>query len=253
MSGSQCGFEGTVDLDSALRDSCLNQLQDVEISLEAELVDSEAEIKIGYIYWVFSMLYHYLYYYVYIPSFWVFLIGIIWYTVARYCTRLFSRQSSFPSGFYGESIIFGWLERTNQRSVVWASRCLKTKLKYNSQVLDIGFGAGLSFDTMIRLLGESFESHCHENKGVEKAEYKVYGIENSEQMIRYCTEKYASEIENKVLVLEKGDALSMSYPNESFDVITVSNFIHLVKDKNAALKEWVWIILPKPFSLHKKN
>mmetsp|Transcript_8912 Transcript_8912/g.10189 ORF Transcript_8912/g.10189 Transcript_8912/m.10189 type:complete len:312 (+) Transcript_8912:168-1103(+) len=188
----------------------------------------------GYFYWLVNLIWSY----VVLPSRWIFIIGCLWYFVGRYCTRLFSRQQAFPSGSYGENVIPGWLERTHQKSVVWAVQRLKESLKYDTKMIDIGFGSGSSFVTSLRLMEESFSAESGKDSDL-KATYSIVGIERSVEMIEYCRTKFSSEIDSKRIVLRQGDALNLEFDENSFDVIIVFNVIQLIKDKQKAIEGWL--------------
>ncbi len=89
----------------------------------------------------------------------------------------------------------------------WVARRIVSGLEDGSKVLDVGTGTG---DLVIEMAREAEKM----NKKLE-----FYGIDANEDMLRIAKKK----IEGLNVVLEKGDALKMKYPDDFFDAV-VSGF-----------------------------
>lgn len=108
--------------------------------------------------------------------------------------------------------IFGQLSRTGREDAV---KCLR--LKSGDKVLEVGVGTGLSF--------LSFPSYCH-----------ITGIDLSEKMLRRAHKRIKTHNLSHIAV-ERMDASSMAFADNSFDAVFAAYFITAVPDPWSVLSE----------------
>jgi len=91
-----------------------------------------------------------------------------------------------------------------------------SKVKDDERVLDIGIGTGL---TSLKFL--------------KRANCTIVGIDNSQDMMDICKDKLGltEKIECRIM-----DAVSLDFPEHSFDVVASTVSLHHVKDKYPVIK-----------------
>lgn len=108
------------------------------------------------------------------------------------------------------------------------SAILRTYLKgANFQILDVGCGAGTSLPILIKF-------------------GNLIGVDKSSQAIKFCQKKGYTQI-------KKGDATSLPFKDESFNLIAALDLLEHIKDDQRALTEFArvckkdgWLIISVP-------
>jgi phosphatidylethanolamine/phosphatidyl-N-methylethanolamine N-methyltransferase len=94
-----------------------------------------------------------------------------------------------------------------------------SKVKDGERVLDIGIGTGL---TSLKFL--------------EAANCTIVGIDYSHDMMDICKDKLGKLGLTDKIVCRMMDAVSLDFPNESFDIVASTVALHHIKDKYPVIK-----------------
>ena len=116
--------------------------------------------------------------------------------------------------------MFGPLLQAGRREAV---RSLK--LRRGDHVLEVGIGTGLTTPF--------YPTHC-----------RVTGIDISEPMLRKA-QRHAGGRGTRQLTLSRMDAMSLAFPDESFDVVYAAYVITVVPDPVQALREMARVCRPQ--------
>jgi ubiquinone/menaquinone biosynthesis C-methylase UbiE len=100
-------------------------------------------------------------------------------------------------------------------------------VKDDDKVLDVGCGTGL--------LSLKF---------IKKTNCSVVGIDNSEEMLSIFRKKIAKFSLNRRIICRFGDASSLKFENNAFDVIASTVTLHHLKNKYPAIKKIYNILKP---------
>src|SRR5689334_22380940 len=93
------------------------------------------------------------------------------------------------------------------------------RIPRDAKVLEVGIGTGLSVD--------AYPRHAH-----------VIGIDLSQDMLDHAAQKM-DPLRHGHIRLQQGDALNLSFPDESFDYVTAFHVITVVPDPKRMLDEMV--------------
>jgi len=135
------------------------------------------------------------------------------------------RQLSKPSGFFSPLAAF-LLNKGNSTQNHTAIKALP--LNDESRVLDIGFGGGASFPTLLQ--------RC--SKGL------IAGVEISNEMIQRANKIWAKEIESGRLDVREAGVENLPWKDESFDFVMTVNTLYFWPDIMAGLSEIKRILAP---------
>jgi SAM-dependent methyltransferase len=128
------------------------------------------------------------------------------------------RQLAQPHGWFAP--ITAWLlNRGNGDQIQRAIAALE--LASHHKVLDIGFGGGQGFPTLLRVCSEG----------------KVAGIDPAETMVRRARRIWSREIEAMRLQIEHGSVSSLPWDEGRFDRVMTVNTIYFWEDLEAGLHE----------------
>ncbi len=95
----------------------------------------------------------------------------------------------------------------------------------NTRILDVGTGNG-NFIRVLTALDKEFKS--------------AVGIDLLDSSIKVCKSGFNDER----ITFMKMDALNMDFPDESFDIVSLSNSLHHLDDISATLKEMERVLAP---------
>jgi ubiquinone/menaquinone biosynthesis C-methylase UbiE len=68
--------------------------------------------------------------------------------------------------------------------------------------------------------------------------------DGSDDMLKIASQKYAKQLLDKSLVIEKQDATSLSYPDHSFDRLIATHVLEHLPNPVEVLKEWNRVVRP---------
>jgi len=145
--------------------------------------------------------------------------------IREFVQRLVSRQFGKPSGMFGRMIEKRMSKRT-AGDARWTVSLLD--IQPTSRVLEIGFGGGFS----TRLASE------------EASEGFVAGIDHSATMVEVARERNADAIRAGRMELNRGDAASVLYPDDSFDIVFSLHSIYFWRDPLECLKGFRRVLKP---------
>ncbi|WP_202622722.1 class I SAM-dependent methyltransferase [Candidatus Enterococcus huntleyi] len=111
-----------------------------------------------------------------------------------------SGQAANPHGFVGGVVTKIWASYFANLSG-WTIE--NTKVKYDSNVLDVGYGGGSTIKNLVDL----------------EQNMSIYGVDISEESYKTAVELNKEAINNGEVKLAIGDVANMSYPVEFFDVV----------------------------------
>ena len=118
----------------------------------------------------------------------------------EFVRKYVSRQFGNPSGLFGRVIEKRMSKRTEADAKWTVSRL---NIQPRSRVLEIGFGGGVATQLASKEASEGF----------------VAGIDHSATMVRVASERNAAAIKAGRMELKRGDAASILYPDDSFDLV----------------------------------
>lgn len=135
-----------------------------------------------------------------------------------------AEQFCQPTGFLGQ--VVGFLFRMNREGIDWTISLLE--IQPADHVLEIGFGSGHGIESVAKLTPQG----------------RVVGIDFSQTMLRQATRRNAASIAAGHIELQVGDAIKLSYPDNSFDKAFATNVAYFWKDPVATLREIRRVIKP---------
>ena len=139
--------------------------------------------------------------------------------------KYISSQFGKPSGLFGRMIEKGMSKRTT-RDAEWTVSLLN--IQPNSRVLEIGFGGGVSTFLASQKASQGF----------------VAGIDHSATMVQAASKRNADAIKAGSVELKQGDAASVPYPDESFDIGFSLHSIYFWKNPVECLKGFRRVLKP---------
>ena len=118
----------------------------------------------------------------------------------EFVRKYISNQFGKPSGLLGRMIEKRMSKRTTM-DAEWTVSLLNIQPK--SRILEIGFGGGVSTQLASKYAPQGF----------------VAGIDHSITMVQVARKRNADAIKTGHMELNQGDAASVPYPDESFDIV----------------------------------
>ena len=128
-----------------------------------------------------------------------------------------SNQFSKPSGLFGRYIEKGMSKRTTIDSE-WTISHLN--IQPTSRLFEIGFGGGVAAQLASQQASQGF----------------VAGIDHSDTMVQIASKRNAEAIKAKRMELSQGDAGTVPYPDETFDIVYSLHSIYFWDDPVECLK-----------------
>jgi len=135
----------------------------------------------------------------------------------EFIRKYFASQFGKPSGSFGWFIEKGMSKRT-AIDAEWTISLLN--IQPNSRVFEIGFGGGVSTQLASQKASQGF----------------VAGIDHSATMVQAASKRNAEAINAGRMELKQGDAASVLYPDESFDIIFSLHSIYFWNNPLECLK-----------------
>jgi ubiquinone/menaquinone biosynthesis C-methylase UbiE len=111
-----------------------------------------------------------------------------------------TKQFGNPSGLFGKFIGNG-MARRNVYDAEWTVSLLN--IQPHHHILEIGFGPGVSTQMASEKASQGF----------------VAGIDHSRTMVQAASQRNAAAIRSGRMELKYGDVTSLSYPDQSFDIV----------------------------------
>ncbi|HLO32197.1 MAG TPA: class I SAM-dependent methyltransferase [Anaerolineales bacterium] len=136
-----------------------------------------------------------------------------------------SQQFGNPSGLVGKFIGNG-MARRNLYDAEWTVSLLD--IQPGSQVLEIGFGPGVSTQMVSAQASQGF----------------VAGVDHSQTMVQVASQRNAPAIQAGRMELKHGDVASLPYPDESFDIAFSLHSIYFWTKPVDCLKEIKRVLKP---------
>ncbi|HXD09293.1 MAG TPA: class I SAM-dependent methyltransferase [Anaerolineales bacterium] len=136
-----------------------------------------------------------------------------------------TRQFGHPSGLFGKYIGSGMAKR-NVYDAQWTVSLLD--IQPQQHVLEIGFGPGVSTQIVAKNASQGF----------------VAGIDHSQTMVRAASQRNAQAIQTGRMELKLGDAASLPYPDESFDLALSLHSIYFWQNPVECLREIKRVLKP---------
>lgn len=96
----------------------------------------------------------------------------------------------------------------------------------NGRVLEVGAGTGHHLPCLMN----KFDQYVM--------------TDGSDEMLEIASQKYAKQLFDKSLVIEKQDATSLSYPDHSFDRLIATHVLEHLLNPVEVLKEWNRVVRP---------
>jgi ubiquinone/menaquinone biosynthesis C-methylase UbiE len=138
---------------------------------------------------------------------------------------LVSKQFGKPSGMFGRMIEKRMSKRT-AGDAKWTVSLLD--IQPRSRVLEIGFGGGFSTELASEEASEGF----------------VAGIDHSATMVQVARERNADAIKAGRMELNHGDAASVLYPDDSFEIVFSIHSIYFWNDPVECLRGFRRVLKP---------
>ena len=135
------------------------------------------------------------------------------------------RQLARPHGWLAP-ITARLLNRSNGDQIDRAITALE--LAPHHTVLDVGFGGGQSFPTLLRVCSQG----------------KVAGVDPAEPMVRRARRIWSREIEAMRLQIEHGSVSSLPWDQHRFDRVVTVNTVYFWEDLEAGLHEVRRVLVP---------
>ena len=145
--------------------------------------------------------------------------------IPNFFRKYISGQFGNPSGWLGRMIAKRMTERTTL-DAEWTVSLLN--IQPSSRVLEIGFGGGVSTQLASQKAPQGF----------------VVGIDHSATMVQAASKRNAGAIQAGRMELKQGDAASIPYPDESFDIVFSLHSIYFWKDPVECLKGFRRVLKP---------
>jgi len=136
-----------------------------------------------------------------------------------------SSQFGKPKGLLGRMIERRMTERTTA-DAEWTVSLLN--IQPTSRILEIGFGGGVSTQLASQKASLGF----------------IAGIDHSATMVQAASKRNAEAIQAGRMELKQGDAASVPYPDESFDIVFSLHSIYFWKDPIGCLKGFRRVLKP---------
>jgi SAM-dependent methyltransferase len=143
----------------------------------------------------------------------------------EFVRKYISSQFGKPSGILGRMIE----KRMSRRTTIdaeWTISLLNIQPK--SRILEIGFGGGVSTQLASRQASQGF----------------VAGIDHSTTMVGAARKRNADTIKAGRMELKQGDAASIPYPDESFDIVFSLHSIYFWNNPIECLKGFGRVLKP---------
>lgn len=141
-------------------------------------------------------------------------------------TKMLAKQLSHPQGFWGYFVLRK-LNRLNA-NIIQQTIAL-SDVQESNNVLDIGFGGGLSFEILRQ----------------KNINLQLCGLERSDKAINQAKHKFKKDITSKNLTLEYGNVERMPFADGMFDRIISINTVYFWDDLEAAFKEVKRVLKPE--------
>ena len=136
-----------------------------------------------------------------------------------------TKQFGNPSGLFGKFIGTG-MARRNVYDAEWTVSLLN--IQPHHHILEIGFGPGVS----TQMASEKA------SQGI------VAGIDHSRTMVQAASQRNAAAIRSGRMELKYGDVTSLSYPDQSFDIVFSLHSIYFWPKPVDCLKEIKRVLKP---------
>ena len=136
-----------------------------------------------------------------------------------------TKQFGNPSGVFGKFIGNG-MARRNVYDAEWTVSLLNIQPHYH--ILEIGFGPGVSTQMASEKASQGF----------------VAGIDHSRTMVQAASQRNAAAIRSGRMELKYGDVTSLSYPDQSFDIVFSLHSIYFWPKPVDCLKEIKRVLKP---------
>jgi len=136
-----------------------------------------------------------------------------------------TKQFGNPSGVFGKFIGNG-MARRNVYDAEWTVSLLNIQPLHH--ILEIGFGPGVSTQMASEKASQGF----------------VAGIDHSRTMVQAASQRNAAAIRSGRMELKYGDVTSLSYPDQSFDIVFSLHSIYFWPKPVDCLKEIKRVLKP---------
>jgi len=136
-----------------------------------------------------------------------------------------TKQFGNPSGLFGKFIGNG-MARRNVYDAEWTVSLLNIQPLHH--ILEIGFGPGVSTQMASEKASQGF----------------VAGIDHSRTMVQAASQRNAAAIRSGRMELKYGDVTSLSYPDQSFDIVFSLHSIYFWPKPVDCLKEIKRVLKP---------
>jgi ubiquinone/menaquinone biosynthesis C-methylase UbiE len=143
----------------------------------------------------------------------------------EFITKQVSRQFGKPTGLFGRMIEKRMSKRTTG-DATWTVSLLD--IHPTSRVLEIGFGGGVSTQLASNEAPQGF----------------VAGIDHSTTMVQVARRRNADAIKAGRMQLDHGDAASVPYPDDSFDIVFSLHSIYFWTDPLECLRGFRRVLKP---------
>jgi SAM-dependent methyltransferase len=145
--------------------------------------------------------------------------------IPEFVRKYISSQFGKPRGLLGRMIEKRMSERTTS-DAEWTVSLLS--IQPTSRILEIGFGGGVSTQLASRKASQGF----------------VAGIDHSTTMVQAASKRNAEAIQAGRMELKQGDAASVPYPDESFDIVFSLHSIYFWGNPIECLKGFRRVLKP---------
>ena len=132
--------------------------------------------------------------------------------------RFMTTQFGNPSGFLG-TLIGRRMAKGNRFDAEWSVSLLN--IQPDDRVLEIGFGPGVSTQLASAKASKGF----------------VAGIDHSRTMVQAAAQRNAAAVQSGRLELRVGEAGSLPYPDQSFDIVFSLHSIYFWPEPIDSLRE----------------
>ncbi len=137
--------------------------------------------------------------------------------------RTISNQLSRPSGLLGRVIAAGM----NRGNRAFNARAIETlDVRPGTRVLDLGFGGGLTFDSLL-------------DRGAT-----VVGVDRAEDMVAAAAARHRADVEAGRITVHTGDVLALPLEDASVDRALTVNTVYFWPDLAPALAEIHRVLAP---------
>ena len=136
-----------------------------------------------------------------------------------------TKQFGNPSGLFGKFIGNGMAKR-NVYDAQWTVSLLD--IQPQQRVLEIGFGPGVSTQIVAEKASQGF----------------VAGVDHSQTMVQAASQRNTQVIQSGRMELKQGDVASLTYPDESFDIVLSLHSIYFWRNPLDCLKEIRRVLKP---------